>query len=102
MIVIYRCCSEPTILDIIDTFSFFKRQHIAFGKRDCNATTNGFHQTFFLCPQHKETLAHIVAELISYSAAFWTVVLVNGTGVATYFLATRAFFLRRNLNPSVR
>ena len=44
----------------------------------------------------------IVAELISYSAAFWTVVLVNGTGVATYFLATRAFFLRRNLNPSVR
>ena len=44
----------------------------------------------------------IVAELISYSAAFWTVVLVNGTGVATYFLATRTFFLRRNLNPSVR
>ena len=44
----------------------------------------------------------IVAELISYSAAFWTVVLVNGTGVATYFLATRAFFLRRNLNPTVR
>lgn len=44
----------------------------------------------------------IVAELISYSAAFWTVVLVNGTGVATYFLATRVFFLRRNLNPSVR
>ena len=44
----------------------------------------------------------IVAELISYSAAFWTVVLVNGTGVATYFLATRAFFLRRNLNSTVR
>ena len=44
----------------------------------------------------------IVAELISYSAAFWTVVLVNGTGVATYFLTTRAFFLRRNLNPTVR
>ena len=44
----------------------------------------------------------IVAELIRYSAAFWTVVLVNGTGVATYFLATRAFFLRRNLNPTVR
>lgn len=44
----------------------------------------------------------IVAELISYSAAFWTVVLVNGTGVATYFMATRAFFLRRNLNPTVR
>lgn len=44
----------------------------------------------------------IVAELISYSAAFWTVVLVNATGVATFFLATRAFFLRRNLNASVR
>jgi MFS family permease len=44
----------------------------------------------------------IVAELISYSAAFWTVVLINGTGVATYFLATRAFFLRRNLNPTVQ
>ena len=44
----------------------------------------------------------IVAELISYSAAFWTVVLVNGTGVATFFMATRAFFLKRNLNPTVR
>ena len=44
----------------------------------------------------------IVAELISYSAAFWTVVVVNATGVATFFLATRAFFLRRNLNASVR
>ncbi len=44
----------------------------------------------------------IVAELISYSAAFWTVVLINASGVATYFLATRNFFLRRNLNPSVR
>ena len=43
----------------------------------------------------------IVAELLGYSAAFWTVVLVNATGVATYFLATRAFFLRRNLNPTV-
>ena len=43
----------------------------------------------------------IVAELLGYSAAFWTVVLVNATGVATYFLATRTFFLQRNLNPSV-
>ena len=43
----------------------------------------------------------IVAELLGYSAAFWTVVLVNSAGVATYFLATRAFFLSRNLNPSV-
>jgi MFS family permease len=44
----------------------------------------------------------IVAELISYSAAFWTVVVINATGVATYFMATRTFFLRRNLNPTVR
>jgi predicted MFS family arabinose efflux permease len=43
----------------------------------------------------------IVAELLGYSAAFWTVVLINSIGVATYFLATRAFFLRRNLNPTV-
>lgn len=43
----------------------------------------------------------IVAELLGYSAAFWTVVLINSAGVATYFLATRAFFFRRNLNPTV-
>ena len=43
----------------------------------------------------------IVSELLGYSAAFWTVVLINSTGVATYFLATRTFFLRRNLNPTV-
>ena len=44
----------------------------------------------------------IVAELISYGAAFWTVVLINASGVACYFLATKVFFLRRNLNPTVR
>ncbi len=44
----------------------------------------------------------IVSELISYSAAFWTVAVINATGVATFFLATRAFFTRRNLNASVR
>ena len=44
----------------------------------------------------------IVAELISYGAAFWTVVLINASGVACYFLATKSFFLRRNLNPTVR
>jgi predicted MFS family arabinose efflux permease len=43
----------------------------------------------------------IVAELLGYSAAFWTVVIINATGVATYFLATRTFFLHRNLNPTV-
>ena len=44
----------------------------------------------------------IVSELLGYSAAFWTVVAVNATGVATFFLATRAFFLKRNLNEMVR
>ena len=44
----------------------------------------------------------IVSELISYSAAFWTVAVINATGVGTFFLATRAFFTRRNLNPTVR
>ena len=43
----------------------------------------------------------IVAELLGYSAAFWTVVLINSIGVATYVLATRTFFLARNLNPTV-
>lgn len=44
----------------------------------------------------------VVAELIGYGAAFWTVVIINASGVACYFLATKAFFLRRNLNPTVR
>ena len=44
----------------------------------------------------------IVSELLGYSAAFWTVVAVNATGVATFFLATRTFFLKRNLNETVR
>ncbi|MBP5777182.1 MAG: MFS transporter [Prevotella sp.] len=43
----------------------------------------------------------IVSELLGYGAAFWTVVLVNASGVACFFLATKAFFLRRNLNESV-
>ena len=44
----------------------------------------------------------IVSELLGYAAAFWTVVLVNASGVACFFLATRSFFLKRNLNPTVR
>ena len=44
----------------------------------------------------------IVSELLGYSAAFWTVVFVNAAGVLCFFLATKAFFLRRNLNESVR
>ena len=43
----------------------------------------------------------VIAELISYGAAFWTVVLINGSGVALFFLATKQFFLKRNLNPTV-
>lgn len=44
----------------------------------------------------------VVAELLGYSSAFWTVVVVNASGVACFFLATKAFFLRRNLNETVR
>ena len=44
----------------------------------------------------------VVAELLGYSAAFWTVVFVNASGVACFFLATKAFFLKRNLNETVR
>ena len=44
----------------------------------------------------------IIAEHLGYHAAFWTVVGVNAAGVLTYFLRPRSFFLRRNLNPTVR
>ena len=47
-------------------------------------------------------LGGIIAEHLGYSAAFWTVALVNAVGVALYFLATKSFFLHRNLNDSVR
>lgn len=43
-----------------------------------------------------------VAELLGYGAAFWSVVMINASGVLCYFLATKAFFLRRNLNDTVR
>ncbi|MBR5326635.1 MAG: MFS transporter [Prevotella sp.] len=44
----------------------------------------------------------VVSELLGYAAAFWTVVLVNASGVACFFLATKAFFLKRNLNETVK
>ena len=44
----------------------------------------------------------IIAEHLGYAAAFWTVVLVNITGVVAYFTKTRDFFLKRNLNDTVR
>jgi len=47
-------------------------------------------------------LGGVISELLGYGAAFWTVVLVNAAGVACFFLATKAFFLRRNLNETVR
>jgi predicted MFS family arabinose efflux permease len=44
----------------------------------------------------------IIAEHLGYTAAFWTVVAVNAAGVALFFMATRRFFLERNLNQTVR
>ena len=44
----------------------------------------------------------IIAELSGYNAAFWTVVGINAAGVLLFFLRTKAFFLTRNLNQSVR
>ena len=43
----------------------------------------------------------VISEILGYGAAFWTVILVNAAGVACFFLATRTFFLQRNLNPTV-
>ena len=47
-------------------------------------------------------LGGVISEFLGYGAAFWTVVVVNATGVLTFFLATKAFFLSRNLNATVR
>ena len=47
-------------------------------------------------------LGGVVSELVGYAAAFWTVVVVNATGVIMFFTATKQFFLARNLNPIVR
>ena len=44
----------------------------------------------------------VIAEFFGYASAFWTVVFVNASGVACFFLATKAFFLKRNLNNTVR
>jgi MFS family permease len=47
-------------------------------------------------------LGGVIAEFLGYGAAFWTVVIINAAGVLTFFLATKAFFLSRNLNSTVR
>jgi MFS family permease len=47
-------------------------------------------------------LGGVIAEYLGYACAFWTVAAVNAIGVATFFLATKSFFLRRNLNDTVK
>lgn len=47
-------------------------------------------------------LGGVIAEYLGYASAFWTVAAVNAVGVATFFLATKSFFLRRNLNDAVK
>ena len=47
-------------------------------------------------------LGGVISELAGYSAAFWTVAVVNAVGVALFFTATRSFFLSRNLNQGIR
>ena len=39
----------------------------------------------------------IVAEALGYSAAFWTVAIVNLAGVLLYFLKAQQFFLARRI-----
>ena len=47
-------------------------------------------------------LGGIIAEHLGYTAAFWTVALVNAAGVALFFWRTRQFFLDRRINANVR
>ena len=54
--------------------------------------------TICVAPNNQRGTAH---STILYNAAFWTVALVNALGVALFFLATKSFFLRRNLNTDV-
>ena len=44
----------------------------------------------------------VVAEHLGYSSAFWVVSMVNLAGLLAYFLVTKRFFLKRNLNDTVR
>ena len=47
-------------------------------------------------------LGGILAELYSYATAFWTVAIVNLTGVLIFFLRCRQFFLGRCLSTDTR
>ena len=40
----------------------------------------------------------VIAELLGYSAAFWTVAIINLAGVTLYFVHTRQFFIVRRLS----
>ena len=40
----------------------------------------------------------VIAELLGYSAAFWTVAIINLMGVTLYFVRTRQFFIVRRLS----
>lgn len=42
-------------------------------------------------------LGGVIAEHLSYGAAFWSVAFVNATGVALYFLRTRTFYIKGKL-----
>ena len=42
-------------------------------------------------------LGGVVAELLGYAAAFWTVAAVNACGAVMFYAATRAFFLKRRI-----
>ena len=41
-----------------------------------------------------------IAEITGYSAAFWTVAVMNAIGVALYFLKTQNFFLTRRIEEA--
>ncbi len=41
----------------------------------------------------------VIAELLGYTSAFWTVAIVNLTGVVIYFLRTKDFFTQRQIQP---
>ena len=41
-----------------------------------------------------------IAEITGYSAAFWTVAVMNAIGVALYFLKTQNFFLTRRIDEA--
>jgi len=47
-------------------------------------------------------LGGVIAEWLGYGASFWMVAIVNAMGVACFFLATKHFFIQRNLNETVR